>query len=292
MTIDDLRSKFAEQRAKGAEHTISEEEEDMLLETLGKWRGRNSGSHSTTDHSADSSFTATTTSDGGNTEESGSNSSTTVKLSGKGSGSTATSSSSQSKPKRYSNNLFGSGRLRDYTYLRSTVTSTSKTSPGGSSKPDSVTQSEDSTTNSRFPNTSSFTDSLASSSPPTGVDESVMSVNIANDQGSEQSASSSANEGVSAAEYRLQKGLGPMGLMKASVALENVIKEIEDEVEEEIVMPRSTPIPRNHVDPPPQQNNGFLQAGHNVSCTLGFHSEMFSYFGFTSGKAVCRCYRR
>ena len=58
--------------------------------------------------------------------------------------------------------------------------------------------------------------------------------------------------------------------MRASAALENVIQEIEDEVEDEIVMPRSTPIPRDHTDQLPQHGNGFLQAsnpadGFNVS---------------------------
>lgn len=67
--------------------------------------------------------------------------------------------------------------------------------------------------------------------------------------------------------------------MKASVALENVIKEIEDEVEEEIVMPRSTPIPRNHTDSQPQHSNGLLQASHNVSCASSVHANVSLYFG-------------
>ncbi|KAF5324499.1 hypothetical protein D9611_004284 [Ephemerocybe angulata] len=259
VTIDDLRSKFAEQRAKGVDQTISEEEEDMLLETLGKLKGRRySGSHSA-ERSGDS---ASALSDEGQTEESSVSSATVKSLGGKGgSGSGAnTSGSSPAKAKRYSNNLFGSGRLRDYTYLRSVASS--RNSAGGSSKAASITPSEESTHNPRLANTTSFADSIASSSstPPTdsNADESVLSLPStgANDQGSVRSTSSSVNEAISAAEYRLQKSLGPAGLKRASVALENVIREIEDEeLEEEIVMPRSTPIPRNHTDHLPQFQN-------------------------------------
>lgn len=275
VTIDDLRSKFAEQRAKGAENTISEEEEDMLLETIGKWRGRNSGSHHSQDQSGDSSFTAT--SDGGNTEESGSNSSTTVKLTGKGGGSSSASTSTTSSPsksKRYSNNLFGSGRLRDYTYLRGVASS--RNSGGASSKAGSITQSEDSNASPRPAATSSITDALVSSSHPTGssMDEPTTSLNGANDQASVRSVSSLVHEGSSSAEYRLQKTLGPTGLMRASAALEDVIQEIEDEVEDEIVMPRSPPVPRDHSDQNPQHGSGFLQAG-NVADGFNVSSRPF-----------------
>src|SRR5690606_20561168 len=97
------------------------------------------------------------TSDGGNTEESGSNSSATVKLAGgKGSVSSGTSGSSAGRSKRYSNNLFGSGRLRDYTYLRSVSASRDS---GGASKTASIVASEESAntnnTSSRTANTSS-----------------------------------------------------------------------------------------------------------------------------------------
>ena len=36
--VDDLKHKFAEQRARGAEHQVTEEEEDMILEALGRIR--------------------------------------------------------------------------------------------------------------------------------------------------------------------------------------------------------------------------------------------------------------
>ncbi|EAU88232.2 hypothetical protein CC1G_03904 [Coprinopsis cinerea okayama7 len=242
VTVDDLRSKFAEHRAKGSQHTISEEEEDMLLETFSRLRGKPSGA---SQENVDGSDVGATTAE----DESGSNTNTTIK-STKGT-SSATSSPSSRSTKRYSNNMFGSGRMRDYTYLRSVASS--RTSASGSTKTHSLTPSEASSSTPRG-NTSSIADSLRPSTPTgTSVDESVQSSpcpsNI-NDQGSLRSTSSSMDpaQPISAAEYRLQKSLAPAVLKRASLALESVIKELEDDVEEEIVMPRSTPIPRNHVD--------------------------------------------
>lgn len=53
---------------------------------------------------------------------------------------------------------------------------------------------------------------------------------------------------ITDAEYRLQKRLGPVVLKRASIAIEQAIKEIEDEVEDEIVLPRSVPIQRSSLD--------------------------------------------
>lgn len=50
---------------------------------------------------------------------------------------------------------------------------------------------------------------------------------------------------MSAAEYRISKTLGPSILKRASLALEEAIKEFEDEADDEIVMPRSPPVLRS-----------------------------------------------
>jgi hypothetical protein len=55
---------------------------------------------------------------------------------------------------------------------------------------------------------------------------------------------------ITAAEYRLQKTLGPSVLKRASMALDEAIREIEDEVEDEILLPRSVPAPRGSLDHP------------------------------------------
>ena len=38
--LDELKSKFAEQRARGSQNQVTEEEEDMILEALGRFHGR------------------------------------------------------------------------------------------------------------------------------------------------------------------------------------------------------------------------------------------------------------
>lgn len=214
----------------------------MLLETLGKLRGRHSGNQRA-DRSGESMSLA---SDGGNTEESGSTSSATVKLNGgRGSVSSGASGSTDGKSKRYSNNLFGSGRLRDYTYNRNASSSRSAGATA-SSKASSTMSSEDFAGTPQLVNASTSPESLSSPAGSTTDEPGFLSTS---DQGFGREASLSANEPISAAAYRLQKSLGPAGLKRASIALQNVIKEIEfEELEEEIVMPRSTPILRNYPD--------------------------------------------
>ena len=38
--LDELKSKFAEQRARGSQNQVTEEEEDMILEALGRFHTR------------------------------------------------------------------------------------------------------------------------------------------------------------------------------------------------------------------------------------------------------------
>jgi len=163
-----------------------------------------------------------------------------------GASTSSVTSSPRRSTKRYSNNLFGSGRLRDYTYLKSVASSKGS---GSSTRTVSLTPTEGSTkdlskTDLRpvTPEGSNASSSTRSSPvkpeihsaplfPPAPYGESSM-------------------QALSAAEYRLQKTLGPSALKRASVALEEAIKEIEDEVEDEILLPRSVPIPRGSLDHP------------------------------------------
>lgn len=243
VTVNDLRTKFAHQRAKGSQHTISEEEEDMLLETLKQMRRKDSASEPTPERSPES-----ITGDFGLEDESGNNSSTTIK--GR-QGPSELSTPTTRANKRYSNNLFGSGRLRDYTYMRSVAAA--RSSQTGSSKTLSLTPSEASSATGA--NTSSVADSPRPSTPlTTSAEELSQSISNHSTPVVDESAQSTGSvypdhaHPISAAEYRLAKQLGPAVMKRASLALESAIKEIEDEVEEEIVMPRSTPIPRLHSD--------------------------------------------
>src|ERR1700742_4566672 len=97
VSLGDLKTRLIEQRARGAEHHLSEEEMDTLLQTLGRLRSKPSTS-STSGDSID-----------GPARESLQSTDTN------GSSSTPTPRST----KRYSNNMFGSGKFRDHTYLRS-----------------------------------------------------------------------------------------------------------------------------------------------------------------------------
>ena len=177
--IDALKSRLAYQRETGAENHITEEDEDMILDSLG--------------------LRAKVWSSAERSEESISTS----------------ASSSPSGRKRYSNNLFGSGKFRDYTYIRSVAQSRSSRQ-SAASKPDDIADT-------------SIQDNGVRSAPL-----------IPSAPYGEQT--------LSAAEYRLSKTLGPAVFKRASMALEEAIREMEEEAEDQIVMPRSAPMSRTSFD--------------------------------------------
>jgi len=97
VSLDSLKSRLAVQRARGSENFLSEEEANMFLQTLGRLRSKPSAGSTSGD-----SF------DGAARESLRSTETTSSSL-----------PSTPSSAKRYSNNMFGSGKFRDYTYLRS-----------------------------------------------------------------------------------------------------------------------------------------------------------------------------
>ena len=144
--------------------------------------------------------------------------------------------------KRLSNNLFGSGKLRDYTYLRNVAKNTNP-------RTHSLTPTESSQAN------TSMTESLRPVTPESSTfsssTQSTPNEKVSSAQFDPSDPSSPYGEPlVSVAEYRIAKTLGPLGLKRASIALEEAIREIQ-EAEDEIVMPRSTPIPRTNLDHSP-----------------------------------------
>lgn len=163
--------------------------------------------------------------------------------------SSSPSSLSGRSAKRYSNNLFSSGRFRDYSYLRNAT-------KNGSLRTQSLTPTESS--QSYIGNTSSITDSLRPVTPDNNTLTS-STQSTPNERAFEHPASlvltgSYEEQPLSVAEYRITKTLGPSVLKRASLALEEAIKELEEEAEDEIVMPRrSTPIPRPTVEQPSHQ---------------------------------------
>lgn len=231
--FDALRNRLAEQRARGAPNQVSEEEEDMILETLRGIRSKNTGP-------AQRSQENVMEGDDPSVRQSVQSTSTIGSLAP----SSLSSSPSSRSTKRYSNNLFGSGRFRDYTYMRSVT-------KNGSTRTQSLTPTESSA--SYRGNTSSVAESLR---PVTPEGSGFSSTRSSPDKQSLSSAlstppASHSEPPLSVAEYRVSKTLGPSVLKRASLALEEAIKEIEEEAEDEIVMPRSTPIPRVSSDHPP-----------------------------------------
>lgn len=219
LLLDQLRSRLADQRTRGAENQITEEEEEMFLDTLERIRPKNA--QNTSQDTADEGETARNS----------------IKSS---SSSSVSSSPSARSTKRYSNNLFGSGRLRDYTYLKSGRASTS------SAHNTSLTPTE----------ASEKTMSLSSVRPvtPDGSSSPSSVQSSPNEKGPIRAVPSPIGEqqfqAITAAEYRLHKTLGPSVLKRASMALDEAIREIEDEVEDEILLPRSVPAPRGSPDQP------------------------------------------
>lgn len=138
--------------------------------------------------------------------------------------------------KRYSNNLFGSGRFRDYTYMRSVPSTHSKHT---SSR---TTTSTDTSPSKR----GHYSDSLRPITPE-DVPESSSATSTPQEQMSVRSAPLIApapyGEPSLLAAERLSKALGP-SFRRASLALEEAIREIEEETEDEIVMPRTAPLVR------------------------------------------------
>ena len=201
----------------------------MLLETLGRLRSRG------------------TASPGASQEHVVEGGDGVMDSAGSTGGSTSSvTSSPRRSTKRYSNNLFGSGRLRDYSYLKSVASSKGS---GSSTRTVSLTPTEGSTKDL----------SKADLRPVTPDGSDAPSSTLSSPEKPEIHSApllppapygESSIQAISVAEYRLQKTLGPSALKRASIALEEAIKEIEDEVEDEILLPRSVPVPRGSLDHP------------------------------------------
>jgi serine/arginine repetitive matrix protein 2 len=112
--LEHLRARFAEQRARGAPNQVSEEEESMILEALGRMRVRTAAAEQQDDLFSDPGISP---------RQSSTNSldTSTSSLMGNVIGNispTPASKNTKRVQKRYSNNLFGSGKFRDDVYIR------------------------------------------------------------------------------------------------------------------------------------------------------------------------------
>ena len=218
--LEHLRARFAEQRARGAPNQVSEEEEGMILEALGRMRVRTAAAEQLDDLSSDPGISP---------RQSATNSLDTH-LMGNVVGNvspTPAPKGTQRTQKRHSNNLFGSGKFRDDVYIRS-VRGNSGRSILSNAGLDVNTAARMLQTKSNFlrPGSPEDGDSSGISAPS--------SPNVFTDRESLSTSRSAFLDSTpnTSAEIRLSHTFNPETFKRASLALEEVIREIEEEAEE------------------------------------------------------------
>jgi serine/arginine repetitive matrix protein 2 len=213
VSLDDLKNKLADQRARGAENSLSEEEADMFLQTLGRIRSKPSVS--------------STNSDSASSPARGSLRSTET--------TTSSVTSTPSSSKRYSNNMFGSGKFRDHTYLRSVAKE--RSGKGGAGKRGAA-DSSSSLTSGRIYKASDT--SIPEESSHTDTEPSAHDSDTTPHASGVESSASELEQGI---VKSFQRG----HLRRASLALEEVIREFEEKADgdddgdgdDKILIPRS-----------------------------------------------------
>ncbi|KAF8579495.1 hypothetical protein K439DRAFT_385263 [Ramaria rubella] len=255
VSLDDMRSKFAEQRALGAEHQISEEEEDMIVQALGEIQAANTADTQSSNIPATSnniaspfspeigSIFVTQQDAGGDSDYPGSirsgsvaSSPTVYPRSIPSSPSTSrTSSSARYSSKRNSNNLFGSGRFHDATYLRSV----GKSSVGSSRSTASLAGSDSHGGSVR--STQSLREAEANSgqafAPESGSNGDLIA---SNNVLPARVWSNSSFAPLSALPPRFSKEFTAQQVKRTSLALERALRGLEEEAEETIMVPRTS----------------------------------------------------
>lgn len=249
VSLEDLRQRFAVQRARGGPDQISETEEDMLLETLGRIRSKSTTSNKTDHHEPNApSMSAGSGAESDYTPERSSNYSNNTSSSSTYPASSPTSSPSSRSAKRYSNNLFSSGRLRDYSYLRSI------SQKSGSNRSAASITPTDSSQSLREGASLISSDSLRPVTPEeSGHDSSTPSSPNEKTPVARSVSLVSSNEDVppraeSGDHPHTLEGSSTASCQRTSAAVAQVFKEIEEEAEDEIVMPRTSRTPRPDTD--------------------------------------------
>jgi serine/arginine repetitive matrix protein 2 len=193
---DDIKAKLAEQRARGAENHLSEEETAMFLQTLGRIRSKPSASSTIGDSSL----------------------STTRESLQSSEAATGSIQSNSGVAKHYGNNMFGSGKFRDHTYLRSVA----KERAG-----------KGSTSSWRSANSSLSTSGRSYKASDTSIPEDSSQTDL---ELSAHDPDTTLPSGVKVAASELEQGIvksfQPSHLRRASRALEEVIRELEEEAED------------------------------------------------------------
>ncbi|THH08210.1 hypothetical protein EW145_g2856 [Phellinidium pouzarii] len=274
LTLDDLRNRFAQQRAEGAENQVSEEEEDMILDMLSRLRPHSSssgGTSSKTTIGSDNvgSFMRTNPSSVSisSGEFASSSASSTVRQSSQ---STATMSSSVGydfsvgpmsgrSSKRHSNNMFA-GQFRDMQYMRKSSNRTINSNRSGLSS----TPSESTTGSIANALIDSYTDGQVR---PVTPDNNTLTVSTSSSPSSTThtrstvlSHASPLEDGIGhlprSSSLRLSKPLTNGQLKRISMSLEEAIRELEEEADDQVLVPRtSTTMQQSGAAPVTEANN-------------------------------------
>ncbi|KAI5124490.1 hypothetical protein M0805_003017 [Coniferiporia weirii] len=267
VSLDDLRTRFAQQRANGAENQISEEEEVMLLDMLSRIRAHGTGlggasSKVTTGGDVNGSFVRTDPSSASisSGEFASSSTSSTVRQSAQsattmssnaGYDSSVGSASSRTS-KRHSNNLFA-GQFRDMRYMRKA----SNRTIGSNRSALSSTPSESTTGGIANALIDSYSDgpfrpvTPENSTPPISTSSSPSSVIPTRSTVLSHFSSSEDGFGslTDSTNSRLSKQPVTNGQLKRmSMSLEEAIREIEEEADDQVLVPRTSGVT--------QQNGG------------------------------------
>ena len=211
----------------------------MILEMLGRIRSKKPDQDASNDTGAESDYTPERTSH---------ISTNTTSTSSVYPTSSVTSSPSSRSAKRYSNNLFASGRLRDYPYLRSisqksgshrSAVSITQTDSSQSLREETSLNSSESGRPATPEGSGPDSSAPSSLSEKTPVARSASLISSVEDMPLHAESAQPPEAFSSASRQRA-----------ASAALAQVIKEIEAEaeVEDEILMPRTTRTPRPAAD--------------------------------------------
>ncbi|KAG8748003.1 hypothetical protein FRC10_009755 [Ceratobasidium sp. 414] len=226
LSIEAVRSRLALQRANGHENHVTEEEEEIMIDALIRA------------HSIDPTASPSD-SDQGYVTANGNEST----FGGRYDSSELPSPVSSSS-KRHSNNMFGSGRVRDQNYIRGATKSNASAAAAPKRSPRKVTLS---TASAPVHETQRRRNDPPALELPTDDDEGDQT-----DVSNLHAVSSPGQGSVTFDTYLSHSTFSPAQIRRASLALQDVIQEFEEgeEEDEKILAPRSGPLNgANQVEP-------------------------------------------
>ena len=294
VNLYDLKNRFAQQRVNGVDHSISEAEEDMLLSALSRIRGNNvfggsKGGKGTSDGGSSSPFSGTDDLVHSSNRQSALSTTTTATSSAlhdsiMSSGASSLSASPSRSSKRNSNNMFGAG-FRDRSYMRKQTARTTGSNRSVLSTTPSVTTS-----------TSALIDSYSNDPPLIDLsEEPVQEVEEAEREDGPR-AISPDEEISSMTTYSLQlpNRLSDSQVKRMSTSLAKVLQEMEEEAEDQVLVPRTPIIPNGLASEQPPSSVtsadvsliNFVFSGNSYESITCFHIANFEFRIPTTTRAL------